>query len=157
MKTKIKLKSGTEIINLLDNLVGDSVGSIVLSNTVYRKEWNKIKDYISDHYFLKYSERKKLGYSVYYYDDPEYIKLNEIRYKKHAKTIVLGFTVTMDTRTWSYLARIKKSELIDPDYNDKIRQKIKDKRIKYLNSRIEKCMISMGKYVEELEKIEGES
>lgn len=157
MKEKIKLKSGVEIINLLDNLVGDSVGPLVLSNTEYRKEWNKIKDYISDHYFLKYTERKKYGYSVYYYDDPEYVKLSEIRYKKHAKTIVLDLTVTLDERCWSYLARIKKSEFIDPDYDDKIRQKIRDKRIKYLNSRIEKCMISMGKYVEELEKIEGES
>lgn len=157
MKEKTKLESGAEIINLLDNLVGDSGGLIVLSDTEYRKEWNKIKDYISDQYFLKYTERKKLGYSVYYYDNPEYVKLTEIRHKKNTKTIVLEFTVTYGERTWSYLARIKKSELIDPDYNDKIRQKIRDKRIKYLNERIEKCMISMGKYVEELEKIEGES
>lgn len=150
--------TGIEVIEILDGLLTkNNENSIIVSPSRNKAAWKKIHDFIYKAYFLKYTERKKYGYRVYYYDDPEYVKLTEIRHKKNTKTVVLDFTVTLGERTWSYLARIKKSDIIDSDYENKVSQKIRDKRIKYLNSRIEKCMISMGKYVEELEKIEGES
>ena len=157
--------SGKEVIEILDDCWNKyknnyNNDTIIVSPGTMPDIWHKIKKDINKFYFMKYSEKSKIGMSVPYYYDSGKCVVTGIYYKKSRKTI----TVSVDVKpsddpycsSWSYDGILKKSELLDDSFKETFIKTIKENRLKYLNDKIDKALVIIGKASEEIEKIEKE-
>ena len=151
--------TGQEVIDILEAAkkrykIGEKEAIIIGKDTL-PATWKKISSFVTDFYFYKYIKRAELGYSVPYYDDPKYVKITSINYKKNRKCIYLYLEITYETYTWTSSGRIYLNDFLDEGYKEKISKELTEKKVNKLSKQIDKLMTELGKCCEELEKIEG--
>lgn len=162
---------GKDVLKILDKAFNDIEGpdsknkilfGIVNQDGNKRKEnlaiWAQISDTVNDVYFRESKYKKKLGISIPYYLDEEYVswqKISGIEYVPKRKTI----TVFRDVKWKSskiqshYVCYLKTDKLEADDGGHQLFEDLKLKKLKHLEDQLNKTLEKLGRIDSEIEKV----
>lgn len=167
---------GKDILKILDEAFNsiegeDSKNKILFGvvnqdGRVKRKEnlaiWTQISDAVNEIYFRESKYKKKLGISIPYYLDEEYIswqKISGIEYRPKRRTITVFRDVKWKSSKFQshYVCYLKTYKLETDDGGNQLFEELKLKKLKRLEDQLNKTLEKLGRIDSEIEKVNTSS